>query len=794
MLERHNPGPPHAVGGYDPRSLAEYRGEEPYYAVPYGYGLAGIDVEEPFDPLKLLLYVVQYRWLIGTLLVMGAVVGVMVTLMQTPKFKASASLEVQAPSAKVFQDLQAVSQVDDMRAYVTAQEELKTRSLAERVVHALDLSQNPTFLFPAPGFSISNLFDRAFGIKLTKSLDDFDPEMRDRMAVNRVLGGLSVDLVRNTSLLSISFIDEDPKLARDVANQVAQSFIDQKVDQNVTTSGLARQFIQEQVAQIKQKLQDSERALVDYAKEQDLTTTGEHDSLVTSNINAINTALSTAIQERLDNERIVGQIDAGNGPQLPQVLQNEAIQNLKQQIAGLEGDYQQKLGQFKPDYPEMVKLKAQIVEMQRQVKALTQSILNSLKIKYQDAASKETDLRSKLSELQKQQVEYQDKNIKPTILKREVDSHRKQYDSLIDKPNFVGVSSELKDPTAQIVDRAVLPQHRYSPRLSVDLAIALALSLGLAGAIIYIVELLNNSFAHPEQIESELKLPVLGIVPATDPQELQNAISDQKSALSEAYRSLRTSLQFVGTEGAPKTLLVTSSEPSEGKSTTAMKVAQDFAVLGARVLLIDADMRKPSLHRLLGIDNALGLSNLLTNTARQADLPKILRQTKLPNVTVMTAGTLPPNPADLLMSQKMGLILNALSQKYDMIVFDSPPIIGLSDAPILARLVEATLMVVSAHQVTRKSAQAAMKRLRLAGANVVGAALVKFELDRFEYKYAYRYMNYNYYTYGEGTKALESANDDDASERPEGQSWLAHLSGYVGRLGGYRPGRRKSSA
>ena len=289
-------------------------------------------------------------------------------------------------------------------------------------------------------------------------------------------------------------------------------------------------------------------------------------------------------------------------------------------------------------------------------------------------------------------------------------------------------------------------------------------ALGLAAAIVYVLELLNNSFTNPDEIESDLRLPVLGILPAVGEGEIEAALVDPKSGLSEAYRSLRTSLQFSGTEGAPRSLLVTSAVSSEGKSTSAMKLAQDFGAVGTRVLLIDADMRRPSLHRLFGTGNALGLSNLLTNSVRRDDLPKIMQRTGFPNVTLMTAGTPPPNPADLLTSQKMALIIRALTDKYDMVILDSAPVLGLSDALILSRLVDGTLMAVSAHQVTRKSAKAALKRLRLAGGHVVGAAFTKFSVDRFEYKYAYRYMNYEYYGYGETPKTLGVANSNSEQQ------------------------------
>lgn len=738
-----------------------------YYDGAQNYSSYGRDYseqDEGFNPLRLLFYVVQYRWLIVMMAAAGLVAGIVVTMMQTPKYLATTQLEVLVPSAKVFQDIEVVSESSDLRAFQTAREKLKSRALAQRVVFQLGLSEKPDFLFPTPNFSLSNIFYRAFGISKSASIEEKTPEEREKIAIGRVMKDLTVTLVTNTSLLSIAFADQNPKYASDIANQVAQSFIDQRLDQTSETSDLARQFIQEQVLQVKQKLQKSEEDLVAYAKDVGITITGDDKSLIGSNIEALNTALATAIQERLDAGRMVDQIDKGRGASLGPVLESEGLQKITDKLADLTSQYQQKLGILKPGFPEMQQLQAQIKELQRLYNNGVLTITDSLRQKYQEAQNKEADLKSKLAEMEKQQVIFNDKNIKYTILKREVDSNRSQYDNLIAKLNEVGVSSELKTQSAAIVDFATQPNNPYSPRLSINLAVALALFLALSASIIYIIELLNNTFTNPEQIEKELGLAMLGILPHVDDRELIASIADQKSGLSEAYRSLRTSLQFSGAEGAPRSLLVTSSEPSEGKSTTSFKLGQDFAALGARVLIVDGDLRKPNLHRLFGLDNTIGLSNLLTNTVRKEDLASIFRATKYPNVTVLTSGTIPPNPADLLSSPKMALIVTNLGKRFDLVIIDAPPVVGLSDAPILSRLAEGTLMVISTNQVTRKSAKTALKRLRAAGANVVGAAMSKFAVNKFDYNYAYKYMNYQYYDYGTSTPKLEGKVDDGADQ------------------------------
>lgn len=761
-----------------PGGVPDHFYDGPHNYSPYGRDRA--EEAERFDPLQLLSYVVRYRWLIAFMAAFGLVAGFVVSMMQTPKYRATATIEVMVPTARVIEDMQVVSETNGgwrVSSFITAKEKFRSRSLAERVVFQLGLAEKPEFLFPKPDFSLINIFYRAFGLDRSPSIDAYTPEQREKIAIGRVLGGLSVSIVPETSLLRVSFSHQNPGLASDVANQISQSFIDQRVDQTSETSDLARQFIQEQVIQTKDRLQRSEEELVAYAKNAGITVTGSERSLIDANIEAINAALSEAVRERLDYGRLVQQIDAGRGSSLTPVLESKGLESLKEKLAELEAEYQQKLGLLKPGFPEMQQLSARIRELKKQIEAGVLTIIDSIRLKHEETISKEADLRAKLADLQTQQVEFNDKNIQYTILKREVDSNRAQYDSLIAKLNDVGVGSELKNQNAAIVDLATRPGGPYSPRPLLNMGIALAMFLGLCAAIIYVLELLNNTFSDPEQVEKELGLPVLGILPLVAEKTIADGIADQNSALSEAHRTLRTSLQFSGAEGMPRTLLVTSSEPSECKSTTAFKLAHDFASLGTRVLVIDGDLRKPSQHRLFGVANTIGLSNLLTNTVRKADMPGLIKQSRFGTVFVLTSGTIPPNPADLLSSSRMAVIVNNLSSRFDLVVIDAPPIVGLSDAPILGRLAEGTLFVVSMNQVTRKSAKSALKRLRAAGANVIGVAMSRFAPNKLDYSYAYKHDQY--YKYGVDTPKLESRGHGAEQPHHARASLVARLAGSI---------------
>lgn len=720
--------------------------------------------ESEFDIIAILSRILRYRWLIALAVVCGLATGVMYTWLQTPIYTATAKLELITNSAKVVEELQIISESGDIRAFQTAVEKLKSRALAERVVFALDLSNNEAFLFPAPSFSISNLLRRVLGGAPDRpDLSDFSPEQRQAIGIARVQGGLSVGLLRNTNILAISFSHPEVRFVHEVANQLANSFMDQRVDQTSETSDLARQFIRDQVELVKKNLQASEEALVDYAKSVGITVSGDEISLIGSNMNAINAALSKAIENRLILRNQVEQIEKGEAASLPRMIDSAGIGRMRESLASLQAEYQQKRATFQPGFPEMVKLNNQIKEVSRQINSAVQSLAEAIRIEYQQAISRENDLRKQLALLEEQQSEYQDKRIRYSILKREVDSNRSQYDSLIGKLNEVGVGAELKDAKAAMVDPAVRPGAPSSPRLRNGVMGALMLALLLVGAAIYIIELLNNTFTTPDQLEEELRLPVLGILPKVEEKELSQQLADGTSGISEAYRSLRTALQFVGTSGMPQTITITSAEASEGKSTTALRLAEDCAKLGGNVLLIDCDMRRPNMHRLIDTSNSVGLSNLLTSTISEGDARKVFKRSTTPNLSVVTSGPIPPNPADLLSSSKMSMILAKFSERFDLIVIDAPPVIGLADAPIIARHADATVLMVAANATSRKSAQSAVKRLQSTGGHVVGTVLSKFSVNRFDYSYQYRYMKAGYYNYGSDQPELLTEKQQEAS-------------------------------
>lgn len=735
----------------------------PYRAPWEDYGPYAEPDRAQFDLAKLLYIVLRYRWLIVVVMSTALAAAAAVTALQSPRYAATARIEIMVPTAKVLEDLDVVAQTTDLRTFETAKEKLKSRDLARRVVAELRLAGDAGFLFPKADFSVQRLVDLVRRTSSDPVLAEFPLEVREQLAIDRLLQSLSVSLLRGTSLLEVSVVNGNAEQASQIANQVVRSYMDQQVDRTLATSDLAREFLDDQVEQAKTRLEASEAALVAYSKAQQLGTAGEDGALIGASITAMNDALAKAIQDRLARERLVTQIEAGQGSQLTQVLEDEAVQATRGKLAELEADYQLKLGTFKPDFPEMQRLKAQIAEVQRQLDNAMETIATAIRRSYEEAVRAETDLRQKLVELEAEQVTFRDKNIQYTILKREAESNRGQYQSLIDKRNELSAVSDVRRANIDVVDLAVAPKVPFEPSPLRNLLLALGGAAAFCSSFIYLRELLNNKFTTPDQIEDELGLPVLGIIPLADGSKLTEALADPSSSLNEAYRSLRTSLQFSGTDGAPRSLLVTSAEPGESKSTTSHKLAQEFAAIGNKVLVIDCDLRRPSQHRLFRVDNALGLTNLLTSTVEPDDVAKLFHvSASQPGLSLLSSGPMVPNPADLLSSARMGEVLRVCLNVYDMVILDGPPIVGLADALILSRLAEATMLVVAANSTPRKSVRNALKRLRSAGGDVVGAMLAKLDVSRLDYAYSYSYLKDKYAAYGKSGSTAVAAPTSSA--------------------------------
>jgi polysaccharide biosynthesis transport protein len=389
----------------------------------------------------------------------------------------------------------------------------------------------------------------------------------------------------------------------------------------------------------------------------------------------------------------------------------------------------------------MVQISNKIAEIDRQIVAEVKTIRSALRASYESSLTQEDDMKKRIDSLRSDVLDLQKRSIEYNILKREVDTNRSLYDGLLQRYKEVDLAGGVEANNVFVVDKPLLPGAPSSPLMSRALLVALAVGLGLGFAGAYVLERFDDRIRSAEDIERVCGLATLGVVPkVTKGRTVEAELADLCSDLCEAYRSLCTTLQFSTETGLPKSLVVTSSGPGEGKSTTALAIARHFAGLGLRVLLVDGDMRNPSLHVKLGLSNSKGLSNYLTGACTP---PELLLKTELSNLAFMASGPIPPNAADLLGSSRLYSLLSGGLEVFDLIVVDSPPVLGLADTPLLSSAVSATIFVAGAGQARIQPVCGALKRLQVSRCSVVGVVVTKFEAKgagyRYEYGYGYPY-------------------------------------------------------
>lgn len=683
----------------------------------------------------------KHRLLIIAIFSAALILGVAITLLTTPTYTATTTLQIDREAARILDVDDAASRdsmVQGEEFFQTQYGLLRSRSLAERVIESLGLASSDAFLEAMGESPVAGAASAAGAAE------------RREQVLRVVQDNLTVRPVRGSRLVSVGFSSPDPAVAARLANAFGENFIQSNLDRKYESSGYARTFLEDRIAQTKAALEGAERQLVAYAAQQEIINVsdgdsqnpGETQSLVSRNLVTINAALAAATTARVAAEEKWQQVQSAPLGSLPDVFQNQAIQTLFAERARLRAEYQENLSVYQADYPQMRERLARIDELDRQIAAISQNIRESIRAQYQIASNQERALRNQVNGLQGDVLSLRDRSIQYNILQREVDTSRTLYDALLQRYKEVSVTAVVATNNISVVDAATPPKNPSSPNIVINLLLAALVGLGLGVLAAFVLEALDESLATPEDVESKLGVPVLGAIPRLDKGETPTAaLADVRSGFSEAYYSLRTALQFSTADGAPRAILVTSSRPAEGKSTTAFALAQSFARVGRRVLLVDGDLRNPSMHRLMGVDNDRGMSNLLSGSAT---LSAVVHSTTAAGLSFVSCGPLPPNPAELWGSDRISRFLAEALSEFDQVVIDGPPVLGFADAPILAASVDGTLFVLESRGTRRGQARGALRRLRMGSGHLLGAVLTKFNAKTtsyggYDYSYDYHY-------------------------------------------------------
>jgi capsular exopolysaccharide synthesis family protein len=680
--------------------------------------------------------------------------GLIITLLTTPKYTAVTQVEIARESNKIV-NLQGVEQEAsdaDQEFYQTQFGLLRSRSLAERVANKLRLNDDPAF-FEMFGVDLEDYGGRRAE---NNRFPIAERDLRTRLAGEVLLENVAIDPTRLSRLVDISVTTSDATLSAKIANAWAENFIQATLERRYEATSYARNFLESRLEQLRRRLEDSERQLVTYASSQRIinlpTTGGPSDSraersIIAENLASLNAELNKATADRVTSEARYDELRTRAGDS-SEALENSAINTLRAKRAELAADYQKLATQFEPGYPAALALQSQIDQLDRSLAREERRVSGSIRSEYRGAFERERTLAGRVESLKAGLLDLRRRSIQYNIYQREVDTNRALYDGLLQRYKEIGITGGVGVNNIAIVDTAATPDRQSSPRLILNILLSLILGTFVGAGLALLLEHVDESIMDPADVRQRLGLPLLGTVPRAPDGDPTGALRDRKSELFDAYLAIQANLKLATNHGMPRTLAVTSTRPAEGKSTSALSLATTLVRSGRSVVLIDGDMRSPSIHHLLSCELERGLSNYL---AGHDNLDDLLIKADQYGFSAMTAGPLPPNAAELLTSDRLANLLEKLLARFDHVVIDSPPVMGLADAPLIGSRVEGVIYVVESHGVRARLVRTAIERLTTGGAHVIGTVLTKFDARRAHVGYGYEY-GYDY-----GRKATAKA-------------------------------------
>lgn len=663
------------------------------------------------------------RWIVlATFLAGIAIAGVYVSL-KSPKYTAHAKILIERRPSPILDVRDVLGEVGDEKNYYKTQYAiLKNRDLALDVIRSLELSRDPTFV----GLSAANAYDK-------------DPERANLAAASTYLGALLIKPVEGTRLVNVYITTKDPELSAKIANAHVEAYIQQSLRLRAQASEDAKRFLEEKLVGLKKRLEQSEADLNDYRREAGIISSIDaRENLIVSRLTAFNNRLSDAETDLIALEAEMHLIASREYDALPEINRSHLIRAIKVQLGSIEQEYDEMRSRFKPTYAGLRQVESRLKEMQGRLDSEVKKTVEAIESQYLGAKEKVRRLREQTEAEKKKVMGFKDEAVQYAILQREADANKALYDSVVQRMKEMGVAS-AQPSNVFMVERSVPPSKPSEPetRRIFELAGAIGLILGLA----FVVgrDLLDGSLKNADDIGRFLQLANLGTVPdfelvrtpdEAEPDPMALAAREQDAGLvltkdpfsmvTEAYRTLRTAILLSQSDSPPKTILLTSAQPAEGKTTSSLNLSILFARLGARVLLVDADLRRPTCDRRLDVEAPRGLTHLL---AGQESLANVVYPTSVENMFLLPAGTIPPNPTELLGSRSMQELLQQVSDDYDYVIIDASNALAINDAVVLSPLVDGVMLVVDAHRTPRPLLQRTKKRLEQAHARLLGVIL-----------------------------------------------------------------------
>jgi capsular exopolysaccharide synthesis family protein len=727
-----------------------------------------VPVQQDVHLLDRLGLFIRHRKVMALVFVLTVGAVMTQTYSTVPIFRAKAQILIQderSTAVTALKENDPAFWADPEPYYKTQYTILRSRGLARRVVQRLDLRNVPEFNGHTPSppgplaavAAVRARFRSAAGSILSLVKPPAEPEptsanetQEEKAYVGGFIGRVQVSPVTGTRLVDVFFDAADPAFAIRAVNALVHEYVQQNLELRLQNIDKTLLWLNEELRKQQKKVTDSEQALTHYRSSQNALSLDDGQNIVVARLNSLNESVTRARTARVQKESLFNQVrtvDTGSDAILnvPAIATSIPILDLKSRIGTLQADRARLASRYGPQHPEMVKIDGQLAQAQQQMKAEAAKVVQQLRSDYEAAVAEERSLTGSLEEQKSAAMDLDRKSASYTVLEREAETNRQVYQQLLQQEKELRVISNSRANNVQVMDEAD-GAGQFTPTPRRDWMMAILLGGILAVGLAFGIEYFDDTVKTPEDVTRRLRLPLLGLVPAVRGERVPVLTGPVPHDFGEAFRSLRTSLVFTsgGGQGA-RIIAVTSTQPLEGKTTTACNLAAALALGGARVLLIDADMRRPGLHKAMGLQNTIGLSHLLVGQAR---VREAVQRTPESNLFVITAGIPPPNPSELLASERMKAFLrNLATGPFEWVVIDTPPVLAVTDSVILSQMVAGLVFVIGAEMTRRMHAERALETLAPGHPRVVGAVLnrVDFEANKYYYSRYYGYQYKNYY-------------------------------------------------
>lgn len=700
--------------------------------------------------------IIRKRWKIAASILAVVMLGTfLASYLSKPLYRSTITLQIERenPHQLTLEDVFGIA-ASDQEFLQTQYVLLKSRGLAMRVIEEAKLLTDTDFY---PGGIAGKTPQEIRAI-----INDMAPAL---------LAGIEVNPIRNTSLVEVSAIAHTPRLAQKIAEAWGESFQRMNIEKKLDATRQASDFLTRQIAQLRGEIDAARQELQKYGESKDIISVGDASNITVQKLLKLNADFTSAQNERIEKQSAYEAIIRSSPEAI--VTDNGIVQRLTEEVTQLQRDYNQKLSVFRPEHPEMVRLKERIdkTRMARQ-SALAEAYQKKREEAHAEllaAMSRENSMRTALEEQKRETMKLNANAVTYTDLRASIDSKQQLLDTLMKRLNETELTSRLRGASSSNihwVDHAQLPAGRFNATMKKNLKTAFPLGMILGLAAIFFLEYMDRSIKSSEELERVTGFPSLGIIPAAGApaarggyyaysygrtpklravqSEAQDGIdllphSDSRSPISEAYRAFRTSL-LLASANSPKAIVITSTIAREGKTTTSVNLATVLAQMGKPVLLVDADLRRPRLQKVFKDQTNYGLVNHL---AANLSLDEIIQQTEVPNLSVIVSGPTPPNPSELLASERMKQLVEAVRERFAYVIFDSPPVMAVTDAIVLGAHADGVVLCVQGGQTPREVVERAAERLRQSNIPVLGVLLNNVDLH--QYGYAYRKSYYGYY-------------------------------------------------